>query len=119
MSIDRPDVEPRVIACRETESGVEIDLRIDADLPVLTGHFPGMPIVPGVCLLDWVVQLSARHLALLPDGARQFQIKFRRVMQPGEIVTLSLRRLSGARVQFDFKRHDTIYASGTASAGSA
>ncbi|CAN5922239.1 hydroxymyristoyl-ACP dehydratase [soil metagenome] len=113
MPVGEPELEPRVVAYRQIDGGLELDLRIDADLPALAGHFPGLPIVPGVCLLDWVIRLSARHLALLPDGARQFQIKFRRVLQPGEAVTLSLRRLSGGRVQFDYKRNDTIYASGT------
>jgi 3-hydroxymyristoyl/3-hydroxydecanoyl-(acyl carrier protein) dehydratase len=117
MASDRPNVEPQVLACRQTADGVELDLRIDADLAALAGHFPDLPIVPGVCLLDWTIRFSARHLALLQDGAQQFQIKFRRVLQPDCEVTLTLRRLSGGRVQFDYRRADTIYASGTVSAG--
>lgn len=117
MQSDRPKVEPSVLACRQTADGVELDLHIDADLAPLAGHFPGLPIVPGVCLLDWVVRFSARHMALLQDGAAQFQIKFCRILQPDGDVTLTLRRLSGGRVQFDYWYLDTIYASGTVSAG--
>jgi 3-hydroxymyristoyl/3-hydroxydecanoyl-(acyl carrier protein) dehydratase len=119
MPPDRRKVEPQMLACRQTSDGVELDLRIDADLAPLAGHFPGLPIVPGVCLLDWVVRFSVRHLALPQDGAVQVQIKFRNVLQPDHDVTLRLRRLSGGRVQFDYRHLETVYASGTVSAGGA
>ena len=119
MPADQRKIEPQLLACRQTSDGVELDLHIDADLAALAGHFPGLPIVPGVCLLDWVVRFSVRHLALLQDGAVQFQIKFRSVLQPDRDVTLRLRRLSGGRVQFDYRHLETVYASGTVSAGGA
>ena len=114
-----PKVEPRVLACRQTAEGVELDLHIDADLAPLAGHFPNLPVVPGVCLVDWVVRFSARHLDLLPDGAAKIQTKFRRLLQPEADVTLVLRRLSGGRVQFEYRHLDTIYASGTIAGGGA
>ena len=117
MPADQQKIEPQILACRQTADGVELDLRIDGDLAPLAGHFPGLPIVPGVCLLDWVVRFSVRHLALLQDGAVQFQVKFRNVLQPDRDVTLRLRRLSGGRVQFDYRYLETVYASGTVSAG--
>jgi 3-hydroxymyristoyl/3-hydroxydecanoyl-(acyl carrier protein) dehydratase len=117
MPADPRKIEPQVLACRQTSDGVEFDLRIDADLAPLAGHFPGLPVVPGVCLLDWVVRFSVHHLALLQDGATQFQIKFRSVLQPDRDVTLRLRRLSGGRVQFDYRHLETVYASGTVSPG--
>lgn len=119
MPSDGPKVEPQVLACRQTAEGVELDLRIAADLAPLAGHFPDLPIVPGVCLLDWVVRLAGRHLALLQDGTTQFQIKFRHMLRPDCDVTLTLRRLSGGRVQFDYRHLGTVYASGTVSAGGA
>ena len=116
MPSERPTATPQTLTCRQTADGVELDLRIKSDLAPLVGHFPGLPIVPGVCLLDWVVQYSVRHLDLLQGGVAQFQIKFRRVLQPECDVTLTLRRLSGERVQFAYRCLDTIYASGTVSA---
>ena len=117
MPLTAAKLEPVVLASQPTTEGTELRLRIDADLATLDGHFPGLPIVPGVCLLDWVVRFSARHLALLEDGAPQFQIKFRHVLQPGREVMLSLRKLSGGRVQFSYAAGVTIYASGIASPG--
>lgn len=117
MSVTPVKLEPVILASRSIADGVELQLRIDDDLAALTGHFPGLPIVPGVCLLDWVVRFSARYLALIEDGAPQFQIKFRHVLRPGRDVVLSLHRLSGGRVRFSYAQGDTIYASGTASPG--
>jgi 3-hydroxymyristoyl/3-hydroxydecanoyl-(acyl carrier protein) dehydratase len=112
-----PKVEPSVLACRQTAEGIELDLHIDLDLAPLIGHFPGLPIVPGVCLVDWVTRFSIRHLGLLQDGTVTIQTKFRRVLQPDDNVTLVLRGLSGGRVQFEYRHLDTIYASGTLGGG--
>jgi 3-hydroxymyristoyl/3-hydroxydecanoyl-(acyl carrier protein) dehydratase len=113
------EIEPRVLACRRTAEGVELDLHIGADLAPLRGHFPEQPIVPGVCLLDWVVRYAIRHLARLEAGATRFQVKFRRVIRPGTDVTLSLRHASGGRVQFEYRGADAVYATGTVSSGEA
>jgi hypothetical protein len=40
-------------------------------------------------------------------------------MLPGTDVTLSLRRASGGRVQFEYRGGETIYATGTVSSGDA
>ena len=116
MSSER-QIEPQVLACRRTAEGVELDLRIDADLAVLEGHFPEQPIVPGVCLLDWAVLYAVRHLGRLEAGATRFQVKFRRVILPGIDVTLSLRLASGGRVKFEYRGSDMVYATGTVSTG--
>lgn len=110
-------IEPDVLACRPTNDSIELDLRIPGDLASLVGHFPGLPIVPGVCLVDWAVRFAARHMGLLQVGAPRLQIKFRRVLRPDSEVKLTLRRLSGRRIGFDYRSHDTVYSSGTISLG--
>jgi 3-hydroxymyristoyl/3-hydroxydecanoyl-(acyl carrier protein) dehydratase len=114
---DRPIVEPCVLACRQTENTIAFDLRIPSNLAPLVGHFPALPIVPGVCLVDWVTRLAARYGGFPDDGARQLQIKFRRILQPNSIATLTLHRVSDQRVRFDYRHLDTIYSSGTVSWG--
>jgi hypothetical protein len=65
------------------------------------------------------VRFSTRHLGLLANGTAKIQTKFRRVLQPEADVTLVLRRLSGERVQFEYRHLDAVYASGTVAGGGA
>jgi 3-hydroxymyristoyl/3-hydroxydecanoyl-(acyl carrier protein) dehydratase len=105
--------EPQILACRQTSQGVELDLRISADLAPLAGHFPDLPIVPGVCLVDWAALHCDRHLGQLDTAPTVIQVKFRRIIQPGVDVTLALQALAGGRVRFEYRRDDTVYATGT------
>lgn len=41
-----------------------------ADLPILQGHFPGMPIVPGVFLIEAVAQVAGAGMLVGDDYAR-------------------------------------------------
>jgi 3-hydroxymyristoyl/3-hydroxydecanoyl-(acyl carrier protein) dehydratase len=106
-------LEPDVVAVRQTANGVALELRITADLAPLAGHFPGLPIVPGVALVDWVVRFAVRHVGFHDDGVARLQIKFRRVLQPDCDVTLTLHKVSDRRVRFEYRHLDTIYSSGT------
>lgn len=106
--------EPEVRATRPIEDGVELDLFIPSTLAQLEGHFPGLPIVPGVAQIDWVVKLAARHLNLPIEVARSFQIKFRRVTTANIMVTLTLRhRVSRQQIVFEYRAGDTVMTSGT------
>src|SRR5215470_15236550 len=83
--------EPEIRVVRTLADGAEFDLFIPADLACLDGHFPHMPIVPGVAMIDWAVKLAARHLNFPIDSAQAFVVKFRRIAIPNMVVTLSLR----------------------------
>ena len=115
----RAKLEPDVVAARQTPDGVALELRIAADLAPLAGHFPGLPIVPGVALIDWVVRFAVRHVGFRDDGAMRLQIKFRRVLQPECVVTLTLQKVSARRVRFEYRYLDTVYSSGTVVSGDA
>jgi 3-hydroxymyristoyl/3-hydroxydecanoyl-(acyl carrier protein) dehydratase len=97
---------PEVREVRAAIGAVELDLAIPGNLAYLEGHFPGLPIVPGVVLIDWVIALAARHLPLRLEAAQTFVVKFRHVMRPGDLVTLSLRYAAGRR-QLAFEYRNT------------
>lgn len=70
--------------------GVTATFRVDADEPVLAGHFPGFPIFPGVCLVECAHQTA---LLALPPGATLAAIesvRFRSPVLPGDEVTVHL-----------------------------
>lgn len=78
-------------------SRVEFSFCVAADHLCLPGHFPGSPIVPGVLLLDHVMQAlqqaTGRRLAQLQ------QVKFISALLPDE-QALAICDIQGARVSF-------------------
>ena len=92
---------------------LELDIYIHPDLPQLDGHFPGLPIVPGVALVDWAARLAKRHLQVGDGVARSLQVKFRRLVQPGQVLTLVLEHQpAGGKLSFTYRAGDEILASG-------
>jgi acyl-coenzyme A synthetase/AMP-(fatty) acid ligase len=83
--------EPEVRAVRSLTEGIELDLFISPDIACLEGHFPQVPIVPGVAQIDWAVKLAQRHLNCPIESAQTFRVKFRRPTVPNTIVVLALR----------------------------
>ena len=65
-------------------------LRVPAGHPVFSGHFPGRPIVPGVMLLEWVVEECARLRACAPSTLRVREAKFFTPLQPEQTAVLQL-----------------------------
>ena len=69
--------------------------RVPADHPAFAGHFPGQPIVPGVVLLDRVMQLAQEALGGLVAGWQVTQVKFLSPCGPDDLLQFALR--DGAR----------------------
>ena len=66
--------------------------RVPAAHPALPGHFPGRPIVPGVLLLDAVLE-AARADGHTPVGVRR--AKFAAPVLPGCDVEIALMSRGG------------------------
>ena len=102
---------------------------IAADHPSLPGHFPGRPLVPGVLLLDRVldaIDAAQAELGLAPPGGplRWPQVKFLQPLLPGETARIQLQRSDAdvPRWRFRVLRGDDLLATGevvTATPGAA
>lgn len=62
---------------------------IPHDHPCLPGHFPGRPVVPGVVVLDVVLQALARR-GFEPERLRLPQVKFVQPLLPGQLADIVL-----------------------------
>jgi 3-hydroxymyristoyl/3-hydroxydecanoyl-(acyl carrier protein) dehydratase len=78
----------------------ERTVAIAPDHPSLAGHFPGNPLVPGVVLLEAVVQALAEwrgdcRLSGVPS------VKFNAPLKPAQAFIISLRSQDERRVEFE------------------
>lgn len=78
---------------------------IPADHPALAGHFPGNPVVPGVVILDAVLQAL---MDWKPDGRLMGMptVKFLAPLYPQQVFTIRGVEAGPGRVRFECWRDD-------------
>ncbi len=84
-----------------------LDLHIPAALEHFTGHFPGMPLLPGVVQVDWASRWGQAFFNI--DGAFQSldHLKFQDMIFPDELIQLSLTwQPETARLSFTYTRQN-------------
>ena len=91
-------------------------LNIPRDLIWFKGHFPGVPILPGVVQIDWVVRLIEslkNDLKLVGEFGGVDRLKFMRLIEPDSSLRLSLKASpDGHSVKFLFYDDDGSFSSG-------
>jgi 3-hydroxymyristoyl/3-hydroxydecanoyl-(acyl carrier protein) dehydratase len=106
--------EPTLRAQRNLGDRIALDLSIPANLPCLNGHFPRLPVVPGVAQLDWAVKFAARCFDLPLSVAQKFQIKFKRVASAPCDVTLTLtHRATEGQIAFEYSQGEAVISQGS------
>ena len=95
-------------------------LRVPDDLRIFHGHFPAVPIVPGVIQIAWAAELArSRGLANGPLVAIS-TAKFRRVLRPGMCLTARVGRGAAAgQFQFTYELAGAVVSTGRFCCGSA
>ena len=89
---------------------------VPPDHPALPGHFPGRPVVPGVLVLDRVLDAIEHDHGTL-GALRLPQVKFVQPLLPGEVADISVESLDappgeGRRWRFRVSRAGAPIASG-------
>lgn len=86
-------------------------ISIPSEHPCLAGHFPGRPVVPGVLLLDCIIDAAQAWLGKPLCVQSVPQVKFTAPLLPLEQAEIEMQQFQG-RLKFIVRRADTIIASG-------
>lgn len=87
-------------------------LHIPADHPAFAGHFPGMPIVPGVMLLDEAIHAIAADIGH-PGGWSVASVKFLHPLGPDAHVVIQHEVQSSGAIHFDIVQDDRVIVTGS------
>lgn len=93
----------------EAEAGAETiraTIRFNEDHPIFQGHFPGQPVVPGVCMLQVVKEFVITAIGkpiLLSKGS---DLKFLAVIDPRQ------HPLVNAEINLSHEQDDSIAVTG-------
>ncbi len=101
---------PEIDAAERSHDGQKESLTlrfaVPASLRYFEGHFPEVPLLPGVVQIGWAVELARQHFELPARFHSLMGVKFMRVIQPGANVTLTLWLEDGAlSFTFDSEGH--------------
>ncbi|MBM4143324.1 MAG: 3-hydroxyacyl-ACP dehydratase FabZ [Lentisphaerae bacterium] len=90
----------RIIECDDRERIVGIK-NVTINEPFFQGHFPGVPVMPGVLQLEAMAQTGGILLARMASAAGQVpylmamdKVKFRRVVRPGDQLRIEAKILN-------------------------
>jgi 3-hydroxymyristoyl/3-hydroxydecanoyl-(acyl carrier protein) dehydratase len=108
-----PQLSPEVLDRREDGSSLEQDWRVPAELDCWPGHFPGQSILPGVLQIDWLMRAIEDWTGRSPQLVRIEALKFKKIVLPGERLTLRVERdAGGVAFRFQLASGDAIVSSG-------
>lgn len=104
---------PVVLERRTAAQQATIALRVPPDLGALRGHFASVPIVPGVVHIAWALHFGHAELRTTTALTGMDHVKFRRIVQPGHRLVLSVTWESHrSSLSFQLGTRDELYSSG-------
>ena len=104
--------KPRWLGTEQQDNqSCEITLEVPERLIFLEGHFDQFPIVPGVVIVQWAIELAERSFGTLGDFSGCEQLKFQLPLRPGMRLQLELTRRENG-VAFAYHSHEGRHANG-------
>ncbi|NKB58329.1 MAG: AMP-binding protein [Alphaproteobacteria bacterium] len=106
-------IDPVIVKRKAEADSLTLDLHLPEDLFYFAGHFPEAPILAGVVQIDWAIAFAMTHFAI-PEGFRRIEaLKFFKILQAGDDVTLALRYdRKKANLTFLYSASETKFSSG-------
>ncbi len=92
----------KIHAIEQTENDYKIEVELLQDHPIYEGHFPGQPVVPGVCTLTIIRECIGKILSKSVSFASIKECKYVSALIPEEgmkiIINLTLAADGGVKV---------------------
>jgi 3-hydroxyacyl-[acyl-carrier-protein] dehydratase len=66
----------------ESDHQIQATLKLQADHAIFDGHFPGQPVLPGVCMMEMVAEITGHYLKTDFRISGAPLIKFLRMIDP-------------------------------------
>lgn len=90
---------------------------VPRDHPAFAGHFPGHPVLPGVVLLDVVLEMITSACGVALDRCELTSVKFLSPAEPGCELMIRHEKSAGGAIRFDIAAGDRRIASGRITLG--
>lgn len=112
MTVLIPDLY-KIEAFHTTETSVSAKIHINRSHDIFTGHFPGNPVMPGVCMIQIIKELLEKALDKELFMVTSSNIKFMALVNPEENPELDIQLdytedADGYRLKSTAKIGDTV-----------
>jgi len=106
---------PKIIAKVEHEDKhkhITLCLLIPAEIIFFEGHFPNMPILPGMVQVDWAIFFASKFFDVTPEMFSHIEkLKFTAIIKPNQKLFLNLM-LENNILTFKYFNDNVIYSTG-------
>lgn len=77
---------------KANEDGLNAEVKLNKDHEVFEGHFPGNPVMPGVCMIQMIKELTEKHSGKDLFLSVASNVKFMAIINPekNEIIHLNI-----------------------------
>lgn len=103
---------PTILSQSEAGDTRHFELEITEQLTWFKGHFPDLPVLPGVVQLRWAIELAREHFGLQDGPQEVMRLKFKSVVVPPRSIHLSLTKQSDTEAVFEYSGPGEIYSQG-------
>jgi 3-hydroxyacyl-[acyl-carrier-protein] dehydratase len=95
---------------QEVPVKVQFTIELNSGHPIFDGHFPGNPVVPGVCLTEIIRELTGHIYGQSLDLVAANYIKFISLVKPSEYPRISIEIKINQQDSPEIQAESTIFA---------
>ncbi len=92
---------------QHAEDKISATLLLNKDHEIFKGHFPGQPVVPGVCMLQMIKEILEQSGSSKLMLKRAQQVKYLALIDPVQVPEIQ------ANIQYKAEEGGSVFATGT------